>query len=160
MKTTREAAKEASHQQMVNDLQDLLERNYEAEKGYKKAIEHTKNTNLKHFLRDRAAQHNHFATELDKHIHLLNEHPRENGNGGALGNLQKFWMNFKNSLGKKDDEAILEECIQGEKLSIKKYEEKIRRNKFHPDIKDMLNDHLVKIREILKEVKILEDLED
>ncbi len=159
MKTTREAAKEASHKQMVKDLQDLLQRNYEAENGYKKAIEHTKNTNLKHFLRNQAAQHNHFATEIDKQLHLLNEHPKVKGNGGAISNLQKFWVNFKSSLGKKNDESILEECIHGEKLCIKKYEEKIKRNKFHPNIKEILEDHLVKIGGILKEVKVLEDLE-
>lgn len=158
MKTTREAAKEASHKQMVDDLQDLLQRNYDAENGYKKAIEHTNNPNLKHFLRNQAVQHNHFATEIDKHLHLLNEHPRKGG-GGPLTNLQRFWVNFKNSLGKKTDESILEECIHGEKLCVKKYEEKIKRNKFHPKIKEMLENHLVKIGEILKEVKILEDLE-
>lgn len=36
MKTTREAAREASHDALVHDLKELLERNYDAEKGYKK----------------------------------------------------------------------------------------------------------------------------
>lgn len=159
MKTTREAAKEASHKQLVNDLHDLIAKNYEAEKSYKNAIEHAQNVNLKHFLRDQAAIHNHFTTELDKHLHLLNEHPKENGNSKKFGDIQRLWMNFKNIFGKKGDEAILEECIRGEKQCIKEYEQKIRDNKFHPDVKEMMNRHLVRLRELLQEVKTLEDLQ-
>ncbi|APG59575.1 ferritin-like domain-containing protein [Christiangramia salexigens] len=160
MKTTREAAREASHNQVVKHLQELLEKNYDAEKGYKKAMEHTNNPHLKKFLSKQAVQRNHFATELDKQLHMLNEHPKENGTGSALGSIHRIWIDFKTSLSKHTDESILEECIRGEKASVREYEDKIRKNEFHPDIKIMMEDHLSSIRKTLTEVKILEDLED
>ena len=47
MKTTREEAKENIHDNLVDNLQGLLEKNYDAEKGFKKAVENAKNGQLK-----------------------------------------------------------------------------------------------------------------
>lgn len=160
MKTTRESAKEASHKKLVSLLTDLLEKNYDAEKGFKKALEHAENPNLKEFLKKQAVQRNHFATELDKYIHQLNEHPKYSKQGSALGSIHRFWMDFKSALSKKDDEAILEECLRGEKASLKEYEEKIDKNILAPDLKRMLEGHRDKIRKTLNEIRVLEDLED
>lgn len=157
MKTTREAAKETTHKELAGHLQDLLERNYDAEKGYKKAIEHTENSSLKHFLRDQAALRNHFATEIDKRLHQLNENPKPGRNG--FGKLYKFWNNFTSSFNRRDDEAILNELIRTEKNAIRIYEEKIKKFRFPPDIKQMLEEHVVRFREVLSNTKILEDLE-
>ena len=160
MKTTREAARESSHNQLVESLSSLLEKNYDAEKGYKKAIGHSKNSDLRHFLRDQAAQRNHFATELDKEIHMLNEHPQSKGNGSVIGNLHKFWMDFRTAITKKDDEAILEECLRGEKASLKEYEKVIEKNILSPRIKTMLETHRDQIRETISEIERLEDSMD
>lgn len=158
MKTTREAAREASHKNLVNILSGLLEKNYDAEKGYKKALEHTRHKNLKQFLRNQAVMRNHFATELDKQIHLLNEHPKYRGS--SLGSLHRFWITVKSSWSKKDDQAILDECIRGEKASLKEYEEKIKNNILPPSIKEMLEDHRDKVKSTLMEIQLLEDLKE
>ncbi|MFV8225842.1 ferritin-like domain-containing protein [Christiangramia aquimixticola] len=157
MKTTREAAREASHNDLVHNLTDLLEKNYDAEKGYKKAIEHSNNPHLKQFLKDQAVQRNHFATELDKQLHLLNEHPGEKGS--AMGAMHRFWMNFKTTFTKNDDEAILEECLRGEKASLKEYDAKLK-NKFLPtEISEMFKGHRSRISQTVDTIRLLEDLE-
>jgi uncharacterized protein (TIGR02284 family) len=158
MKTTREAAREASHNDLVHNLKDLLEKNYDAEKGYKKAIEHSNNPYLKNFLKDQAFQRNHFATELDKQLHELNEHPGEKGS--TIGAIHRFWMDFKTSFTKNDDEAILEECLRGEKASLKEYDTKLK-NKYLPgDIKEMFSEHRNRIQNSVRDISMLEDLED
>lgn len=160
MKTTREAAREESHKQLVEVLTGLLEKNYDAEKGYKKALQHTKKPTLKKFLRDKAAQRNHFATELDKQIHMLNEHPKDKPQGSTLGSIHRFWIDFKSSLNKKDDEYILEECLRGEKASLKEYEEKISKHILPVGVKEMLENQRDQIRKTVSEISKLEDLED
>jgi len=160
MKTTRESAREASHKRLVHILSDLLEKNYDAEKGYKKAIEHTHNPDLKKFLKNQAVQRNHFATEIDRKLHQLNEHPKDHNNGSALGNIHRFWMDFKSSWGKKDDPSILEECLRGEKASLKEYKEKLKEKNLNPEIKTMLENHRDSIEKTLKQISLLEDLED
>ncbi|AVR46340.1 hypothetical protein C7S20_14295 [Christiangramia fulva] len=159
MKTTREAAKEASHKQMVKHLQDLLDRNYDAEKGYKEAMEHTENISLKHFLRDQAALRNHFATEIDKMLHEINEHPQVGSERKGLGNLHQFWLNFTKTFSKPNDEKILEKSIKDEKEMIRHYEEKMRKFIFPVSIKERLMNHVGELRKRLSEVKILEDIE-
>jgi len=55
---------------------------------------------------------------------------------------------------------MLEECLRGEKASLKDYEEKLEKNILNPEIKTMLEKHRDKIKKTLRQIKILEDLED
>ena len=158
METTRESAKQESHNQLVNNLQELLEKNYDAEKGYKKALGETKDANLRQFLKKRVVERNHFATELDKIIRSLNEHPKEKGS--AIGDLHRTWMNIKTLLSANKNEALLEECIRGEKASKKEYEEKLKKYKFPPTISEILKRQLSEISATVEKIKKLEDLEE
>ena len=158
METTRESAKQESHNQLVNNLQELLEKNYDAEKGYKKALVDTKDENLRRFLKRQIVQRNHFATELDKIIRSLNEKPKEKGS--ATGDLHRTWMNIKTMLSANKNEALLEECIRGEKASKKEYEEKLKKYKFPPSISEILKRQLSEITTTVDQIKKLEDLEE
>jgi len=158
METTREKSKEESHKHLVNNLQELLEKNYDAEKGFKKALEDSDSHGLKEFLKMQAVQRNRFATELDKEIRDLNEEPKENGS--AAGSLHRAWIDIKTAFTGKDDEAVLEECIRGEKASVEEYEEKLEKNNFPPKITQVLDRQLQEIRTTLTEVRSLEDLAD
>jgi uncharacterized protein (TIGR02284 family) len=158
MKTTREEAREESHKELVNDLQELLEKNYDAEKGFKNAMEDSRDGNLKQFLKNQALQKNRFVTELDALIRSLNEEPKEKGS--TKGDLHRAWMDIKTALSGNKDEAVLEECIRGEKASRKEYEEKLDRKFLRPEIAQVLQNHLNDINKTIAEVKTLEDLAD
>ncbi len=158
MKTTREEAKENIHDNLVDNLQGLLEKNYDAEKGFKKAVENAKNSQLKEFLKYQAVKHNRFATELDQEIRNLNEKPIESGS--TTGTLHRAWIDVKTAFTGNDDEAVLEECIRGEKASLEEYEEKLKENRFPPQINSVLNNQLTEIRSTVSKVKTLEDLAD
>lgn len=121
MQTTREEAREESRENLVNNLQGLLEKNYDAEKGFKNAVTNANNENLKEFLMNQSARRQRFATELDKEIRSLNEEPKESGS--TTGDLHRSWMDFKSSIAGSNDEAVLVECIRGDKASEKEYSE-------------------------------------
>jgi len=156
MKTTIEEAKEEIHNKLVHNLQELLSKNYDAEKGFKKAISDAKDTKLKDFLKNQVVRHNHFATEIDKEIRLLNEHPIEKSN--TEGNLHRAWMDLVSTFSKHNDETILEECLRGEKAAENEYEHKLEKGHFPPHIKDILKNQLQEIKDTLKKVKSLKDL--
>ena len=156
MKTTREAAKEESHKEHAEALQILLQKNYDAEKGFIKAITKTESGRLKEFLKRQALKHNGFATELDKEIHSLNEIPKEQGR--FTGKLSRAWMDIKVAVSGNHDEAILEECVRGEKDSAKEYEEALDKNKFPPHLEELLKKQLIDINNMIAEVKTMEDL--
>jgi uncharacterized protein (TIGR02284 family) len=156
MKTTREAAKEESHKEHAEALQILLQKNYDAEKGFKKAITKTESSRLIEFLKRQALRHNRFATELDREIRSLNEHPK--GEGSFTGKLSRAWMDLKVAVSGNHDEAILEECVRGQKGSAKEYEEALDENKFPPHLEEVLKKQLSDINTMIAEVKSMEDL--
>ncbi|OAD90385.1 hypothetical protein A7A78_14815 [Aequorivita soesokkakensis] len=158
METTKEKADKNIHKEIVNNLQDLLEKNYDAEKGFTKAMKDAKNQNLKRFLQQQAAQRNRFATELDQQIRNLNEQPKESGS--FTGDLHRTWIDIKSSVAGNTDEAVLEECIRGEKASWKEYEEKLQNKNFPSNISGVLQNQATEIHNTLNRVKTLEDLAD
>src|SRR5690606_13521403 len=136
MKTTKEKAEQGIHDEIVNNLQDLLEKNYDAEKGFTKAMKNAKNENLKHFLKKQAFQRSRFANELTQELRQLNEEPK--GSGSVTGDLHRAWIDIKSAVAGNEDEAVLEECIRGEKASAEEYEEKLQKYNFPPQISNVL----------------------
>jgi uncharacterized protein (TIGR02284 family) len=70
---------EESRKETVNALQSIIEKNYDAEKGYKKAMEDSENPALKGFLQQQAATRSRYATAIDQELRLLGETPKESG---------------------------------------------------------------------------------
>ncbi len=159
MKTTREEAQEESHDKLVSHLNELLEKNYDAGKGFKKTIEDSKSNSLKRFFKQQAVIRNRFATEIEKELHDLNAHSNVKS-GSTTGGLHRFWIDIKTALSGNDDEAVLEECIRGEKASAKEYEEKLKKFHFPPHIDKVLTNQLNEIRNTIASVKRLEDIAD
>lgn len=157
METTREKAREDSHKNLVNNLQELLEKNYDAEKGFKKALEDSDHQNLKGFLKHQAVKRNRFATEIDKMLHDLDEKPKESGS--TTGSAHRAWIDVKSAFTGKDDDGILKECIRGDKASVDEYEEKMKKNNFPANIGSVLNKQLSDIKQTVSKVKSLESLD-
>lgn len=156
MKTTRELAREESHKIRVQKLQELLVKNYDANKGFKKAMKEAKNPDLKEFLKIQAFRHHRYATQLDKLIHSLNEKPISEGS--TVGRFHRIWMDIMIGISDHDDQKILEECIRGQKATMKEYQDKIKNNNFSTEIKDVLKNHLLELELTLKEVSGLGDI--
>lgn len=156
MKTSLEQAQERTHKDTVKALQDILEKNYDAEKGYKRAMQDAKTPALKNFLRQQALQRSDFATAIDKKLHDLDETPIENGS--VSGTLHRAWINIKSSVAGNEDEAVLEEVIRGEKASIDDYQDVIEKNILAPEISSLLESQLTDIQNTLSRVKTLEDI--
>ena len=156
MKTSLEEAREDSHKETVNLLQGILEKNYDAEKGYKKAMTDAENPALKNFLQAQALQRSNFATAIDKELRDLGEEPKESGS--VTGSLHRAWIDIKSSVAGNDDEAVLEEVIRGEKASVDEYQDAINNNALPPKIDNVLKSQLRDIQGTLSRVKTLEDL--
>lgn len=156
MQTTIEKARGKSHEETVTNLQHLLEKNYDAEKGYKEAMVKAKDVNLKEYLKQKSALRNRFSTEISDVLVNLNETPKESGS--AAGSLHRTWMNVKESLSSDKDEAILEECIRGEKASVEEYQEVLDSKNFSPEIISMITNQKLEVEKSLDIIERLEDL--
>lgn len=156
MKTSLEEAREQTHKDTVNVLQGIIEKNYDAEKGYKKAMQDAKNPALKNFLKQQALQRSTFATAIDKELRDLGEEPKESGS--ITGSLHRAWIDIKSSVAGNDDEAVLEEVIRGEKASVDEYEDVMKKHTLAPKIQNILQSQLRDIQGTLNRVKTLEDI--
>lgn len=158
MKTTKEIADENIHKEITNNLQDLLVKNYDAEKGFTKAMTNANSENLKQFLKKQAVQRSRFATELTHELRNLNEEPKESGS--VTGDIHRTWIDLKTAVVGNEDEAVLEECIRGEKASAEEYDEKLKKYNFPPQVSSVLQKQSSEIHQTLSRVKRLEDLAD
>ncbi|RXG15233.1 putative protein (TIGR02284 family) [Leeuwenhoekiella aestuarii] len=156
METTREQAKQQSHDETVASLQELLEKTYDATAGYKEALKKAEHVHLKKYLKERAALRDRFATELSDALIRLDEKPREKGS--TTGDLHRTWMNIKQAFNTDKDEAILEECIRGEKASIEEYEEVLQKKPYRPEITNIITSQKREVEQSLSNIKTLEDL--
>ncbi len=156
METTREAAHKDLHDKTVHQLNQLLEKSYDAEKGYKQAIKETESTRLQRFFQDRAAVRSQFATELHDALHSLNEEPTTTGSTTAA--LHRTWMDVKTKFTSDNEEAILEECIRGEKASLEDYKEALKAETILTEVKPIIEKQMLSIEQTLNTVKRLEDI--
>ena len=158
METTREENKRKSHDDTVKALNQLLEKNYDAEKGYRKAIEDADNPKLKTYFTRQAAHRAQYANELDKAIRGLNATPVDNSS--TTSSLHRTWIDIKTAITGNDDEAVLEECIRGDKAARDEYQEVLDNETYLHEAKDIVRSQLQGIQNTLSTIKGLEDIED
>lgn len=150
MKTTN------NQEKLGESLQELLQKNYDAEKGFKQVMQKAENPQLKSWLQKQAAQRSQFANEIDNELRNLNFEPRETGT--VKGSAHRMWIDVKTALSTDKDESILEECIRGEKASVEEYSNQLESNSLPPTTESLLNKQKVKVQSSLATVKTLEDL--
>ncbi len=137
-------------------LNELLEKNYDAEKGYKLAAEKVENERLKSFFSKRAQERYDFGHELKSEIKNFGEEPDK---GSSLaGDAHRTWMNLKASLSGDKDEAVLEEAIRGEKAAVEEYEDILKDSDIPASTANILLKQKNAIVAALNEVKTLENL--
>ncbi len=142
----------------IDDLQELLEKNYDAQKGFLTGENATRNIQLKKFLKKQAGQKVQFAEELANHLRSLNALPELNGS--VAGSVHRAWMDIKTFMTTNLEETILKECLRGEKESEKEYVQKLEINSFPATITNTLQRQLAQIRITIAQVSSLEDLAD
>lgn len=143
---------------LASKLNELLEKNYDSEKGFKKAAEDVKNKRLKEFFEVKAKQRYDFGHELKTEINNLGESP-DKGTSMA-GKAHHAWMDLKSAFSSDNEEAILEEAVRGEKVAVEDYNKIIGEDGFAPSTTNLLIKQRNAIERTFKEVKDLEEAFD
>jgi len=81
---------------ITNKLNDLLQKNYDSEMGFKKAAENIESTNIKSYFNGRAEKRYAFGHELKAEIKSLGGTP-EKGTS-MTGDLHRAWIDFRRTL--------------------------------------------------------------
>ena len=144
-------------EEISNKLNELLIKNYDAEKGYLNAIANVDSDRLKMFFKRRASERSEFAKELRTEILQYGEVPEDSGS--LKGTLHRNWMSLKSTFSSNNEEAILEEAIRGEEASLKEYNDVISSDMvFPPTIDSLLIKQRDSIQAAINTNKVKEEL--
>lgn len=145
-------------EKISNKLNDLLEKNYDAEKGYALAKDKIDDKNLQTFFGKMAAQRNEFGNELKEEIMSYGQLP--NKGGSIQGDLHRAWMNLTATLSSDENERMLEEVERGEKASLKDYDEVLKEDdlSLFPSTKTLLEQHRNRIANALSTADIYDEV--
>lgn len=137
-------------------LNELLEKTYDAEKGFKKAAENVENTNLKNYFQRKAQERYDFGHALKTEIKQFGQ---EVDKGDSFtSKAHRSWMDIKNFFSSDNEEAMLEEAIKGEKAAVDEYEEVLKETTLPPSTETLLTQQKNKIISGLNNIKRLEDI--
>ena len=137
-------------------LNELLERTYDAEKGFKTAAENVEHSGLKKYFKSKAKQRYDFGHALKSEIRDFGE---EVDKGGSVkGSLHRTWMNTKALFSNDNAESMLEEAIRGEKAAVEEYNDVLNETTLPNSTATILNNQKVEIEGGLSTIKRLEDL--
>lgn len=114
-----------------NKLNNLLEMNYDAVKGYETAASNTNSNVLTEIFERKANERKMFGKELKNEIVSFNETPDKGGS--FAGKVHRTWMDTKAFLSSNDDKAMLNEALRGEKIALKEYNEVINSDVHFPE---------------------------
>ena len=147
-----------NNEKLVNSLQEILQKNYDAEKGLKEVMLKTDSQHLKKWLQKKAVERSGFATEIDSELRKLGAEPKEAGS--FAGSAHRVWIDVKTAIAGNKDQAIFEECIRGDKASVEEYNKQLKEPYMTGAAVPVLTQQRAKVEQALSTFKRLEDLEN
>jgi uncharacterized protein (TIGR02284 family) len=145
----------SNQSELIEGLNGLLTKNYDAEAGYKEAAENTGSPILTNFFKEKAAQRYQFGHEIKLEIKSLGGKPDKGTS--LIGDAHRTWINFKSALAFNTEEAILEECERGEKASVEEYDNFLTKHDMPASTRNIVLNQRNKINQSLRRVEVLEN---
>ncbi|HNP18765.1 MAG TPA: PA2169 family four-helix-bundle protein [Fulvivirga sp.] len=136
---------------IIEQVNQLLEEDFEAEVVFQMAAENLSNKRLKQYFKYSAEQRKQFCEDLRSEIIRL---------GGMLQTpthdfaLHGNWRNFSKAVSTNDEELILKECIRAEERIRDRYKE-VLSNKLPLTTKYVMENHLTNIKNRVIDVSAL-----
>lgn len=141
---------------LVGKLNDLLTRNYDAEKGFIEAGMQVNNAELVKWFNGNATTRKNFQHELKAHIIALGGEPSE---GTSIeGELHRAWMDWKTYFVKNETVEMFEECLRGEERALEDYQEVMDDLNAPVATRDLLSKQVQVIRTNIQNLKTLENM--
>lgn len=139
-------------------LNNLLEKSYDAEKGFKKAAEKVQSPMLESFFNKKANERTNFINELRGELNNNGCDVKEDG-GSVTGSLHRSWMDVKTLFTSDNEEAVLEEVQKGEKAALNDYNDILKDNQLPPTTSNILTRQRNVIKSSYDKADYLEEIQ-
>ena len=137
-------------------LQEVIDKNEDAVKGFEKAAENSKEVSTKNYFLGRIENRKSFLKQLKNAVPEL-ELGNDKIEGTTAGAAHRTWMDVKAFFSGDNDESMLEEAVRGDKSAIKEYSEVIAGTQVPSRVKEILREQRSTIQNDLETSDILED---
>lgn len=140
----------------VECLNDLLTKAYDAEEGFRQAAERAAgHPTLVAFFKKQSDLRLSFGHEIKAAITKYGGTPDKGSSAAAKAH--QVWISVKDTLTPENDgEAILEECIRGEKHALEEYDQKLKNPDLPADVIELMTSQRQQIAESLTSVQAKE----
>lgn len=143
-------------EKVASKLNELLQKNYDAEAGYKLAKDKVESTRMKKFFEEQAQERYNFGHELKNEIRNYGETPEK---GTSIkGDAHRTWMNIKSTFSLNNEESILEEAVRGEKAAVAEYNSILNDVSLPPSTNSLLIKHRDNVQQSLNKVNAMESI--
>lgn len=120
-------ATETQYEAVADALNNLIELNYDRERGYIKASEDVEDADLKPLFRSLSEDSAKYATELADYVRQLQGTP---STGQTLsGKVHQVWLDIKAAISGRDRDAVLGSAQFGDKTAVEAYDKVIDMDK-------------------------------
>lgn len=148
---------EKSKQEIYEEIEEILEKNRDAEKGFAKAADNAKSAVLKTYFKRKSNDRRDFNSKLIAEIRTA--YTDFDVDGTFTGTVHRAWMDVKALFSSDNDESMLEESIRGDKAAIDEYDDVLEYSNLPVGLRTILNEQRVKIQMDVSNNKTLEDLQ-
>lgn len=138
-------------EEIINTLNDLLTRNFDAAKGYREAANDINELDIRTWLLRNAETRDKFISDLEKAI-LAGGGTPDRGSS-LLGTLHRAWLDLKADISQYDTATVLEECKRGEERALEDYLKVIETQSMSPDLRAMIKSQHDQIEASLENIK-------
>ena len=146
-----------TYEKIVDQLEEILEKNNDAVKGYSKAAENANDSRLKAYFTKKSSDRKIFNNALKRE--MVANYDEIDDDGSFTGAIHRAWMDVKSFFSGDNDEAMLEEAIKGDKAAVEEYEEVLKDANLPPSIAQLVREQEIQIRTDLNKIQVLEDLQ-
>lgn len=138
---------------VVSLLNDLITKNYDAEKGYKEASEKIEHASLKSYFEHQSKNRYDFGHQIKP---LIAKYGGEVDKGTSFtGDLHRAWIAIRDSFSN-GDKAIYDECIRGEEAFSAEYAEVLSEEGLPQDVKDVISTQKDSVDKALASLKVMD----
>lgn len=140
---------------VIEVLNDIIETLQDGVDGYRRAAQDTETATLKMLFQGYADQRMNFKTEVQSMVAQLGG--KAENTGSTAAKLHRGWIDLKSTLMGRNDEAILEECENGDTFALKTYEQAQKDDLDLPaNVRTLLQSQHAGVQEAYDRIRMLE----
>lgn len=142
-----------SNSELEKKLNHLIERNYDAEKGFKQVVEGIEHKGFQKIMDKSIQERYRFGHEIKAIMGDLGMKPEKGSS--VEGDLHRAWMNIREIFSTNNDAAMLDEAIRGESHALDAYIEILNSTDLQKGHADILLNHVQSINATKNDLETL-----